>query len=81
MIDSAAGETSAPPRPCRRAERDELPGVGREPVEQGGDREEDHAGDEDALAAEDVGRAPAEQQEAAEQQRVAVHDPLQVGVG
>jgi hypothetical protein len=38
-------------------------------------------GEEEALAAEEVGGAAAEQQEAAEHQRVAVDDPLQVRGG
>ena len=41
----------------------------------------DDAGHEQPLAAEQVGRAAAEQQEAAEDERVGVDDPLQVGVG
>ena len=52
----------------------------REAVEQRRGGEHDEADDEDALAAEEVARAAAEQQEAAERQRVAVDDPLQVGL-
>ena len=39
-----------------------------------------HAGDEQLAPAEQVGGSTAEQQKAAEQQRVAVDDPLQVGL-
>ena len=48
---------------------------------QRGGGEEDQAGDEDAAAAEQVGHAPAEQQEAAEDERVRVDDPGQVLLG
>ena len=41
----------------------------------------DDAGDEQPLATEQVGGAAAQQQEAAEHERVGVDDPLQVGVG
>ena len=53
----------------------------REPVQERGDREDDHADEEYPLAPEDVAGAATEQQEAAEGQRVGVHDPLQVGLG
>ena len=62
------------------AEHDQLAGALGEAVEQARDREHDHAGDEDLLAPDDVRGAAAEQQEAAEQQRVAVDHPLQVGL-
>ena len=80
MIDQRGGGDERAAEALQRAERDQLPGARREPVEQAGDREQDRAGDEDPLAPEDVRRAAAEQQEAAEQQRVAVDHPLQVGL-
>jgi hypothetical protein len=55
-------------------------GVG-EPVQQGREREDDEPGEEDALAPEQVAGAAAEEQEAAERQRVGVDDPLQVALG
>ena len=62
------------------AEDDEHAGARREPVEQRGDGEDDEADEEDLLAPSEVARAPAEQEEAAEHQRVRVDDPLQVGL-
>ena len=59
------------------AENQHRRGLG-EAVEQRGGREQRHADDEQAPAAEQVGRAAAEQQEATEDQRVGVDDPLQV---
>ena len=58
---------------------DQHPARGRQPVQQRREREHDHAGQEDPLAPDQVAGAPAEQQEAAEHQRVAVDHPLQVG--
>ena len=50
MIDSAAGETSAPPRPCSAAGGDQHARWWREAVEQRRGREHGDAGDEDPLA-------------------------------
>ncbi len=62
--------------------RGQQPGLGvGETAEQRGDREQDDPGDEDPLAAEDVAGPAAEQQQAAEGQRVGVDDPLQAGAG
>ena len=52
-----------------------------EPACKRGAREQDQAGDEHAPAAEQVGHAPAEQQEPAEGERVGVDDPRQVVLG
>ena len=52
----------------------------REPVQERRDREDHDADEEDPLAPDEVTGAPAEQQEAAEDERVRVDDPLQVGV-
>ena len=80
-IDSAAGETSAAPRPCTRAGDDQPDLALGEAAGQRGEREEDEAGDEQAAAAEQVGEAAAEQQEAAEDQGVGVDDPREVVLG
>src|SRR5437773_2426666 len=56
------------PRPeaLERAPSDQRPLGPRQPREQGGEREDDEAREEDPPAPEQVGRAPAEEQEAAE---------------
>ena len=54
---------------------------GRQPADQRTGGEDDDAGEEDALAAHEVARAAAQQKESPEDERVRVHDPLQVGVG
>ena len=66
--------------PLHAAEDDEELRARREPVEEGGDGEDHDADEEHALAAEEVARAASEQQEPAEDERVRVHDPLEVGV-
>ena len=80
-IESAAGETSAAPRPWSAA-RDDQPrlAVG-EPAEERRGREEDEPGEEHPLAADQVAGATAEQQEPAEQERVRVDDPLEARLG
>ena len=76
-IESAAGASSAPPRPWSRAEGDQR-GLGPgEAGEQRADREEGDAGDEEPAPAEQVGHPAAEQQEAAEHDRVGGDHPLQ----
>ena len=52
----------------------------RRSADRGGEGEADQAGDERPLAAEDVTDLAAEQQQAAERQRVGGDDPLAVGV-
>ena len=52
-----------------------------EPAGERREREQPHAVDEHAPPAEQVGQAAAEQQEAAEEERVGVHDPGQVVLG
>ena len=76
-IDSAAGETSAAPSPCSGAEGDQRALRPGEPVEQRAGGEERQPGHEQAPPSEQVGHAPAEQQHAAEQDRVGGHHPLQ----
>ena len=60
------------------AREDQELGRGREPVQERGDGEDDDAGEEEPLPAEQVAGAAAEEQEAAEDQRVRVDDPLQL---
>ena len=64
-----------------RARNDQLDVTLREPARQRRDAEEDQARDEHPPPAEQVGHAPAEQQEAAEDQHVGVHHPGQVVLG
>jgi hypothetical protein len=72
---SVAGASSAAKAPCSaRAEEDGE--ARREAAERGRRREAGEAGDEDASAAEEIAEAPAEQQQAAERQRVRGDDPL-----
>ncbi len=77
MIDSAAGESSAPPRPCRPRPTISMPERLGQAVEQRRGREQRHAGHEQPLAAEQVAGASAQEQEPAEDQRVRVDHPLQ----
>ena len=80
-IDSAAGESSAAPRPCTARAAISWPLGLREAAGQRGEREQDEAGDEQPAAAEQVGHAAAQQQEAAEGERVGVDDPREVVLG
>ena len=76
-IARLAGEMIAPPKPCSaRAPTSSAARVGQR-AGQRGEREQRGAGQEHAPAAEQVGGAAAEQQEAGEGQRVGVDDPLQ----
>ena len=80
MIDSAAGETSAAPRPCSARAAISIPDEVREPAQQRRDVENSTTpARKIRLRPMQVAGPAAEQQEAAEQQRVAVDDPLQVG--
>ena len=78
MIESAAGEMIAAPRPCTARARDQHALRRREAAGERGEREDDDADEEHAPPPEQVGRAPAEQEEAAEGDRVRRHDPLEV---
>ena len=78
MMDSAAGETSAPPSPCSPRGRMSHVSAGRERAEEAGDGEEDEARDEDALAAEQVGARPPSSRKPPNEQRVGVDHPLEV---
>jgi hypothetical protein len=79
--ERAAGESRAAPTPCgARAARS----ISCEPASPGGERggaEKSEAGEEEAPPAEQVGSAPAEQEQPAEGERVGGHHPLQVGEG
>ena len=79
--ESAAGESSAAPRPWTARAAISLPGeVARPPASEASANtiEADH---EQPAPAEQVGHAAAEQQEAAEEQRVGVDDPREVVLG
>ena len=54
-----------------------MPGRGREPARERGGREQAEPGQEHAAAAEQIAHPAAEQQEAAERERVGVDDPLE----
>ena len=78
MIDSAAGDSIAAPRPWpARAAKKHAGAAGERRGERGGG-EDAEAGEEDAAAAEQVGGAAAEEQQAAEDQRVARDRPADV---
>ena len=79
MIDSVAGETTAPPNPCSARAPISSP---RESASAQASEENANSavpGDEHAPASEQVGGAAAEHQEAGERDRVGVDDPLQAG--
>src|SRR3982074_3628470 len=83
---STAGEASAPPTPCRARATSSTPADGArtpasEATGQRGDGEQGDAGQEHPAAAEDVAGPAAEQQQAAERERVPVQHPGQAGRG
>ena len=78
MIASAAGETIAAPSPWIARALDQPDRGLREPAPERGEREEHEADHEHAPAPEPVGEPPAQQQEAAEGERVSVDDPREV---
>ena len=77
-IESAAGEMIAAPRPCTPRAPISEASLQARPASSEPTREDGEAGDEHAAAPEQVGRAAAEQQEAAEDERVGADHPLQV---
>ena len=77
MIDSAAGETIAAPRPWVARAMIRL----GEAAGERGEREDDEPDHEHPPAPEQVGRASAEQEEPSEGERVGVHDPREVVAG
>ena len=80
-IESAAGETSAAPSPWRPRARISIVSPVASAQSSEAPVKSDEPGEEHALASDQVAGAPAEQQEAAEQQRVRVDDPLEVRFG
>ncbi|MGY2875643.1 hypothetical protein ACVW00_002833 [Marmoricola sp. URHA0025 HA25] len=81
MIDRAAGDAIAAPRPWDGARSDQPGLVLGQATGQRGQCEQRHADHEHASTTQVVGQASAEEQEAAEGQRVGVHHPGQVGLG
>ena len=79
--DNAAGASSAPNAPWNARAVASMANDVRGAADRRRDREADQTDQERALAAEDVGDPAAEQQEAAEGQRVGRDDPLPVVVG
>ncbi len=79
MMERVPGIRSAPPTPCTRAERDQLPGALGEPAGQRGEREDGESAQEHLLAAVAVAEDAAREQQRREREHVAVHDPLQLG--
>ena len=69
------------PDPLQRARADQHPGGAREAVDQRRDGEDRHADEEQPPAPEQVRQPAAEQQEAAEGERVGVDHPLEVRAG
>ena len=80
MIESAAGEMIAAPKPLHGARGDQHALEPASPQTRRRDREDRDADHEDPPAAEQVGGAAAEQQEAAERDRVGGHHPLEARV-
>ena len=82
VAGQAAGGGAGPARPVRLQAAD-AGDVPQRVFDRGGDLlrrlhgEEPEAGEEDRAPAEQIGDAPAEEQEAAEEQGVGVHDPLE----
>ena len=79
--ESAAGESSAAPRPWTARAAISVPSLCGEPAGKRGDPEQDETDDEQPATTEQVGQAAAEQQEAAEHEHVRVDDPRQVVLG
>ena len=73
--ESAAGESSAAPRPCTARAAISMPGEVANPPASEASANSDEAGHEQPATTDQVGHAAAEQQEAAEEERVAVDDP------
>ena len=80
-IDSAAGESSAAPRPCTARAAISQASVCARPPASEAPANRISPTDEHAPPPEQVGHAPAQQQEAAEGQHVGVDDPGQVLLG
>ena len=80
-IDSEAGAITAPPRPWTARAAISTPWLSANPPASEASANSTRPDDEHAPAAEQVGGAAAEQQEAGERDRVGVDDPLQVDLG
>ena len=81
MIESAAGQSSARPEALDGPRGDQGALRLGEAADQAGGGEQEEAGDEHAAAAEQVGQAATEEQEAAEGEHVGVDDPGEVVLG
>ena len=68
-------EETAPPRPWTKRAAISTFSSCASPHSDRGQREERHAGEEDALAADEVAEPPGQQEEAAERDQVGVDDP------
>ena len=81
MIERLAGAVNAAAAPLRKRVAIEQGAVVDHPAEDRREREDRQRADQHAPAPEQVGEAPAEQQQAAVAEHVAGHDPLQRGGG
>ena len=81
MIDSAAGESIAAPSPCPARAAKKTAALPASADTSDDDGEHAETGQEDTPATEEVRGAAAEQQQAAEDQRVARDRPAQVSAG
>ena len=79
MIESAAGESIAAPRPWPARAANSAPAVPASGRGERGDGEDTEAGQEQAAAPEQVGGTAAEEQEAPEDERVARDRPADLG--
>ena len=80
-IESAAGSMIAPPSPCTARPAISNASLRRERARQRSDREQGESEHQDPAATEQIRGATAEQQEAAERQRVRGYHPLQARGG
>ena len=67
-----------PANALQRPRRDQRDRVWREPIQTRGHREDDHTGEEDLLPADQVARAPGQEQQAAIGDQIGVHHPREV---
>ena len=67
------------PDALERAERDQRAEIGRDAAQQRGEREQGEPGDERAAVAEAIAQGAGGEQQAREQEGVAVHHPLHAG--
>ncbi len=81
MMPSTMAATMAALAPCTKRAPTSTPAVGRQAAQHGGDHEGGQAGEEDPGAAEQVTEPAAQQEQAAEGQKIGVDDPGQRGLG